>query len=63
MEYKQSQQQGGGGGGQASRNRTHCPGDKDLIAAHRLIREGDKYTDQERKDGYEARCGPGETAH
>ena len=28
---------------------------KDLIAAtHRLIREGDKYTDQERKDGYEA---------
>ena len=28
---------------------------KDLIAAtHRLIREGEKYTPQERKDGYEA---------
>jgi hypothetical protein len=59
MEYRQSQQQGGGGGGggeggdqdQNALSRRQ----KDLIAAtHKLIREGEKYTEQERKDGYEA---------
>src|SRR5688572_21872509 len=57
MEYKQSQQQGGGGGGQGGDQEQNALSrrQKDLIAAtHRLIREGDKYTDQERKDGYEA---------
>ena len=57
MEYKQSQQQGGGGGGQGGEQEQNALSrrQKDLIAAtHRLIREGDKYTDQERKDGYEA---------
>jgi hypothetical protein len=57
MEYKQSQQQGGGGGGQGGDQDQNALSrrQKDLIAAtHRLIREGDKYTDQERKDGYEA---------
>ncbi|HEX7772986.1 MAG TPA: DUF4175 family protein [Pyrinomonadaceae bacterium] len=56
MEYKQSQQQGGGeqGGGEQEQNALSRR-QKDLIAAtHRLIREGDKYTDQERRDGYEA---------
>ena len=57
MEFKQSQQQGGGGGGQGGDQDQNALSrrQKDLIAAtHRLIREGDKYTDQERKDGYEA---------
>src|SRR5687767_3132808 len=57
MEYKQSQQQGGGGGGEGGDQEQNALSrrQKDLIAAtHRLIREGDKYTDQERKDGYEA---------
>ena len=58
MEYKQSQQQGGGGGGGEGGDQEQnalSRRQKDLIAAtHRLIREGDKYTDQERKDGYEA---------
>src|SRR5215218_10400455 len=56
MEYKQSQQ-GGGGGGQGGDQEQNALSrrQKDLIAAtHRLIREGDKYSDQERKDGYEA---------
>ena len=57
MEYKQSQQQqggGGGGGGDQDQNALSRR-QKDLIAAtHRLIREGEKYTAQERKDGYEA---------
>src|SRR6476661_6682551 len=56
MEYKQSQQQGGmgGQGGDQDQNALSRR-QKDLIAAtHRLIREGDKYTPQERKDGYEA---------
>jgi len=56
MEYKQSQQQGGGGGGGGDQDQNALSRrQKDLIAAtHRLIREGDKYTEQERKDGYEA---------
>ena len=57
MEYKQSQQQGGGGGGQGGEQEQNALSrrQKDLIAAtHRLIREGEKYTEQERKDGYEA---------
>jgi uncharacterized protein DUF4175 len=56
MEYKQSQQQGGmpGQGGDQDQNALSRR-QKDLIAAtHRLVREGDKYTTQERKDGYEA---------
>jgi hypothetical protein len=56
MEYKQAQQQGGQGGGQGDQEQNALSRrQKDLIAAtHRLIREGDKYTPQERKDGYEA---------
>jgi len=57
MEYRQSQQQGGGAGGQGGDQDQNALSrrQKDLIAAtHRLIREGDKYTEQERKDGYEA---------
>ena len=57
MEYQQSQQQGGGGGGQGGDQEQNALSrrQKDLIAAtHRLIREGEKYTQQERKDGYEA---------
>ena len=57
MEYKQSQQQGGGQGGQGGEQDQNALSrrQKDLIAAtHRLIREGEKYTEQERKDGYEA---------
>src|SRR4029078_7099436 len=48
MEYKQSQQQGGAGGGQGDQDQNALSRrQKDLIAAtHRLIREGDKYTDQ-----------------
>ena len=57
MEYRQSQQQGGQGGGQGGDQDQNALSrrQKDLIAAtHRLIREGEKYTPQERKDGYEA---------
>jgi hypothetical protein len=55
MEYRQSQQQGGGGQGDDQDQNALSRRQKDLIAAtHRLIREGDKYTDQERKDSYEA---------
>lgn len=58
MEYRQSQQQGGqGGGGEGGEQDQNALSrrQKDLIAAtHRLIREGEKYTAQERKDGYEA---------
>ena len=55
MEYKQSQQQGGGMGQGDQEQNALSRRQKDLIAAtHRLIREGDKYTDQERKDGYDA---------
>lgn len=55
MEYKQAQQQGGGGGGGDEEQNALSRRQKDLIAAtHRLIREGDKYTAQERRDGYEA---------
>src|SRR5690349_3910916 len=55
MEYKQSQQ-GGGGSGQGGDQDQNALSrrQKDLIAAtHKLIREGDKYTEQERKDDYE----------
>jgi hypothetical protein len=55
MEYKQSQQQGGGMGQGDQDQNALSRRQKDLIAAtHRLIRESEKYTDQERKDGYEA---------
>src|SRR5919205_193989 len=56
MEYKQSQQGGGGGQGQGDQDQNALSRrQKDLIAAtHRLMREGDKYTEQERRDGYEA---------
>jgi len=57
MQYRQAQQQGGQGGGQGDDQDQNALSrrQKDLIAAtHRLIREGDKYTPQERKDGYEA---------
>ena len=56
MQYRQSQQQGGQGGGGGDQDQNALSRrQKDLIAAtHRLIRESDKYTEQERKDGYEA---------
>src|SRR5262245_57435572 len=56
MEYKQAQQQGGGSGGGGDQDQNALSRrQKDLIAAtHKLIREGEKYTEQERKDGYEA---------
>jgi hypothetical protein len=58
MEYRQSQQQGGGGsGGQGGDQDQNALSrrQKDLIAAtHKLIRESQKYTAQEKKDGYEA---------
>jgi len=55
MEYKQSQQGGGQGQGGDQDQNALSRRQKDLIAAtHKLIREGDKYTEQERKDGYEA---------
>ena len=58
MEYRQSQQQqqqgGGGGEGGDQEQNALSRRQKDLIAAtHRLIRESQKYTPQERKDGYE----------
>src|ERR1041385_1141367 len=55
MEFRS--QQGGGGSGQGGDQDQNALSrrQKDLIAAtHRLIREGDKYTEQERRDGYEA---------
>ncbi len=57
MQYKQSQQQGGGGGqgegGDQDQNAL-TRRQKELIAAtHRLMREGQRYTPQERADGYE----------
>ncbi len=60
MEYRQSQQQGGGGGGGQGEQDQNALSrrQKDLIAAtHKLIREGEKYTPQEKKDGYEAVAG------
>ena len=55
MEYKQSQQGGGNGQSGDQDQNALSRRQKDLIAAtHRLVREGDKYTAQERKDGYEA---------
>jgi hypothetical protein len=55
MEYRQSQQQSGMGQSGDQDQNALSRRQKDLIAAtHRLIREGDKYSDQERKDGYEA---------
>ena len=58
MEYRQAQQQGGGEqGGQGGDQDQNALSrrQKDLIAAtHRLIREGEKFTAQERKDDYEA---------
>src|SRR5215216_5015407 len=51
MEYKQSQQGGGQGQGGDQDQNALSRRQKDLIAAatHRLIREADKYTEQERK--------------
>ncbi len=60
MLYRQSQQQSGQGGGQGGDQDQNALSrrQKDLIAAtHKLIREGAKYTPQERKDGYEAVAG------
>ncbi len=60
MLYRQSQQQGGQGGGQGGDQDQNALSrrQKDLIAAtHKLIREGAKYTPQERRDGYEAVAG------
>ncbi|HSE23024.1 MAG TPA: DUF4175 family protein [Pyrinomonadaceae bacterium] len=55
MQYRQSQQQGGQGGGGDQDQNALSRRQKDLIAAtHRLIRESEKYSEQERKDGYEA---------
>jgi len=58
MQYKQAQQQGGGGGGGGGGEEDQnalTRRQKELIAAtHRLLREGARYTPQERRDGYEA---------
>jgi hypothetical protein len=56
MEYRQAQQQGGGGGGGGEQDENALSRrQKDLIAAtHKLIREGAKYTPQERSASYEA---------
>jgi hypothetical protein len=56
MQYRQAQQQGGQGGDQGDQDQNALSRrQKDLIAAtHKLMREGEKYTPQERKDGYEA---------
>ena len=55
MQYRQSQQQGGQGQGGDQDQNALSRRQKDLIAAtHRLIRESEKYTAQERKDDYEA---------
>ncbi len=56
MQYRQIQQDGAGGGGGGSEEQnalTHRQ--KELIAAtHRLLREGTRYTAQERTEGYAA---------
>src|SRR6266566_9791122 len=60
MTYRQAQQQGGQGGGQGGEQDQNALSrrQKDLIGAtHRLVREGDKYAPQERKDGYDAVAG------
>lgn len=58
MEYRQAQQQGSGQGGGDQDENALSRRQKDLIAAtHKLIRDGEKYTSQERKDGYEAVAG------
>jgi hypothetical protein len=60
MQYKQSQQQGGGGQGEGGDQDQNAltRRQKELIAAtHRLMREGQRYTPQERGDGYEAVAG------
>jgi hypothetical protein len=60
MLYRQAQQQGGQAGGQGGDQDQNALSrrQKDLIAAtHKLIREGAKYTPQERQDGYEAVAG------
>jgi hypothetical protein len=57
MQYSQSQQQGGGGGGGGGNEDQNAltRRQKELIAAtHRLVREGNGYTPQERASGYEA---------
>ncbi|MDT5271860.1 MAG: hypothetical protein QOH49_4046 [Acidobacteriota bacterium] len=57
MQYKQSQQQGGAGQGEGGDQDQNAltRRQKELIAAtHRLMREGQRYTPQERSDGYEA---------
>jgi hypothetical protein len=56
MQYKQSQQQGGGGGEGGDQDQNALSRrQKELIAAtHKLMREGQRYTPQERADGYEA---------
>lgn len=57
MQYRQSQQQGGNdGGGSEARDDQNAltRRQKELIAAtHRLVREGQRYTPQERASGYE----------
>ncbi|MFL6332552.1 MAG: DUF4175 family protein [Pyrinomonadaceae bacterium] len=61
MQYKQSQsQQGQSGGGEGADQDQNAltRRQKELIAAtHRLMREGQRYTPQERGDGYEAVAG------
>jgi hypothetical protein len=56
MRYKQAQQQGGGGGGGEGQDQNALTRrQKELIAAtHRLMREGAKYSPQERSGAYEA---------
>jgi hypothetical protein len=56
MEYRQAQLQGGGQGQGGDQDQNALSRrQKDLISAtHRLMREGEKYSPQERKDGYEA---------
>jgi hypothetical protein len=56
MQFRQSQQQGGGQGQGGDQDQNALSRrQKDLIAAtHRLVRESEKYTEQERKDDYEA---------
>src|SRR5258705_1514583 len=64
MEYRQAQQQGSGQGGGDQDENALSRRQKDLIAAtHKLIRDGEKYTSQERRDGYEAVAGGQEKLH
>src|SRR5262245_64007616 len=55
-EHKQGEQVSGAGvqSGHKKQNALTRRQKNLITATHRLIREGDKYTDQERKDGYEA---------